>query len=124
MVASRWRVQGAIVLACLASCGGGASGGDSDGGTGGQGGGSGGGGGGGAPGDGAAGDGGVVEPPASVCTAPEGAADVSKPTSVVGKGDAASCAEADFAAAVAKGGVVTFSCGDAPATIKITKAIA
>ncbi len=67
-------------------------------------------------------DGGVTPPPA-VCTAPIGAADVSHPTTVVGTGTAASCTEALLSAALTKGGVVTFDCGSAPATITVTKTI-
>jgi Chlamydia polymorphic membrane protein (Chlamydia_PMP) repeat len=48
-------------------------------------------------------------------------ADVSHPTTVVGSGTAASCTEQALDAAVAKGGVITFSCGTAPATITVTK---
>ena len=47
-------------------------------------------------------------------------ADVSKPTSVVGTGTAASCAFAELDNAVKKGGIITFNCGDAPVTISIT----
>ena len=47
--------------------------------------------------------------------------DVSKPTTVVGTGTAASCTSAAFVAAVAKGGVITFNCGPAPVTIKLTE---
>ena len=43
--------------------------------------------------------------------------DVSKPTSVVGTGTAASCTSDAVVAAVAKGGVITFSCGPDPVTI-------
>jgi hypothetical protein len=46
--------------------------------------------------------------------------DVSHPTTVVGTGTPASCTGADFVAAVAKGGVITFNCGPAPATIVLT----
>lgn len=43
--------------------------------------------------------------------------DVSAPRTVVGTGTAASCTSAAFVDAVAKGGVITFSCGEAPVTI-------
>ncbi|MEY9932258.1 hypothetical protein ABH926_006907 [Catenulispora sp. GP43] len=43
--------------------------------------------------------------------------DTSHPTTVVGDGTAASCTSASVVAAVAKGGVVTFSCGPAPVVI-------
>lgn len=46
--------------------------------------------------------------------------DVSKPTTVVGTGTAASCTGAALATAVAKGGVIVFDCGAAPTTIAIT----
>jgi hypothetical protein len=45
------------------------------------------------------------------------AEDVSSPTTVVGDGNPASCTADAFVAAVAKGGVITFDCGPAPATI-------
>jgi len=66
---------------------------------------------------------GSVPPPAAICTAPLGAADVSNPTTVVGTGTAASCTEAALSAALTKGGIVTFDCGSAPATITVTKTI-
>ena len=47
------------------------------------------------------------------------AADVSKPTTVVGMGTAASCTAAAVTAAVAGGGVVTFNCGPDPLTIVV-----
>lgn len=68
-------------------------------------------------------DGGVVTPPPAVCTAPIQAVDVSSPTTVVGTGTAASCTEALLSAALTKGGIVTFDCGSAPATITVTKTI-
>jgi hypothetical protein len=46
--------------------------------------------------------------------------DVSTPTTVVGNGTADSCTGAAFVAAVAKGGIITFSCGEAPKTIVLT----
>jgi hypothetical protein len=49
------------------------------------------------------------------------AEDVSSPTTVVGTGTPASCTGAAFVAAVAKGGVITFDCGPAPATIVLTQ---
>ncbi|HTB77010.1 MAG TPA: hypothetical protein VK762_27385 [Polyangiaceae bacterium] len=48
------------------------------------------------------------------------AADTSNPTTVVGTGTAASCDFGHLQSAVTKGGVVTFNCGSAPATIKVT----
>ena len=48
------------------------------------------------------------------------AEDVSSPTTVVGTGTPASCTADAFVAAVAKGGVITFDCGAAPATIVLT----
>jgi len=53
------------------------------------------------------------------CTPSIQAESVAQPTTVVGTGSAASCTENAFAAAVAKGGVITFHCGGA-ATIPIT----
>jgi hypothetical protein len=47
------------------------------------------------------------------------AADVSHPTTVVGKGTAASCTSDAVVAAVHAGGVVTFDCGAAPVTITV-----
>lgn len=57
------------------------------------------------------------------CTVPaEGAsADVSSPRTVVGNGTPASCTADAFIDAVAKGGVITFDCGEAPHTITLTK---
>lgn len=59
--------------------------------------------------------------PAARCTLPAEAQpeDVSRPTTVVGTGTAASCTPAAFVAAVAQGGVITFDCGAAPATITL-----
>ena len=48
------------------------------------------------------------------------AADTSHPTTVVGDGTAASCTSAAVVAAVAKGGVITFSCGAAPVVITMS----
>jgi predicted outer membrane repeat protein len=56
--------------------------------------------------------------PAPTCTEPITAVDTSTPTTVVGTG-AGTCTEALFAAAIAKGGIITFNCGGA-ATIPIT----
>jgi hypothetical protein len=64
------------------------------------------------------GAGGSTQPP-PVCPAPIAPADVSAPTSVVGTGTAASCTEAALAAAIAKGGVITFDCGAAPITVTV-----
>jgi len=68
-------------------------------------------------------DGGGVTAPAAVCTPPIQAVDVSQGATVVGTGTATSCTEALLSAALAKGGVVTFDCGAAPATITVTKTI-
>jgi hypothetical protein len=68
-------------------------------------------------------DGGGIKPPPAVCTAPIQPADVSHPTTVVGTGTAASCTGAALAAALTKGGIVTFDCGSAPATITVTQTI-
>jgi len=46
--------------------------------------------------------------------------DTSHPTTVVGSGTAASCTSAAVVAAVAKGGVITFSCGPAPVVITMS----
>jgi hypothetical protein len=54
-----------------------------------------------------------------VCDPPAKPADTTKPTAIVGDGTPASCTGSAFAAAVAKGGVVTFNCGAAPATIVV-----
>jgi hypothetical protein len=46
--------------------------------------------------------------------------DTSKPTTVVGTGTAASCTFSALEAAVTAGGIITFDCGSAPATIAVT----
>ncbi len=48
------------------------------------------------------------------------AVNTSRPNQVIGNGTAASCTSAAVVAAVAKGGVITFACGPAPVTIKLT----
>jgi hypothetical protein len=48
------------------------------------------------------------------------AADTAHPTRVIGKGTAASCTSQAVVAAVAAGGVITFSCGRGPVTITMT----
>ena len=58
-------------------------------------------------------DGHVVVPPEAR------AADTSRPTRVVGKGTPASCTSQAVVAAVAAGGVITFSCGPDPVTIRM-----
>jgi hypothetical protein len=65
-------------------------------------------------------DGGTPPPPSATCDLPAKPVDVSKPTTVVGTGTPASCTEQAFAAAVAAGGIVTFDCGAAPATVTVT----
>jgi hypothetical protein len=49
------------------------------------------------------------------------AEDSSRPTTVVGTGTPASCTGAAFVAAVARGGVITFDCGPAPAVITLDR---
>ncbi len=51
------------------------------------------------------------------------AADVSQPRTVVGNGSKESCTADAFAAAVAKGGVVTFNCGADPVTITLPSTV-
>jgi hypothetical protein len=51
------------------------------------------------------------------------AVDSSKPTTVVGTGDAASCSEAALTAAIGKAGVITFNCGSAAAVITVSKTL-
>ncbi|MGD0525157.1 MAG: choice-of-anchor Q domain-containing protein, partial [Polyangiaceae bacterium] len=65
-------------------------------------------------------DGAAPPPPATTCTPAAQPVDVSKPTTVVGNGTAASCTEAALDAAVATGGVVAFDCGSSPVTITVT----
>jgi hypothetical protein len=48
--------------------------------------------------------------------------DVSKPKTVVGTGTPESCTETAFSQAIATGGIITFACGDAPATITLKSA--
>ena len=61
--------------------------------------------------------------PASLaCTPPIALKDVSSPTTIVGQGNHV-CTEAAVAAAVHKGGIITFDCGG-PATIALTAALA
>jgi len=61
--------------------------------------------------------------PEGDCSLPQeaSAADSSKPTTVVGTGTAASCTGQAFIDAVAAGGVITFDCGSAPATITLDR---
>jgi hypothetical protein len=60
---------------------------------------------------------------AGTCTPPADAQaeDVSTPTTVVGTGTPASCTGDAFVAAVAAGGVITFDCGPAPVTIRLSR---
>ncbi|MCK6532490.1 MAG: right-handed parallel beta-helix repeat-containing protein [Polyangiaceae bacterium] len=58
-----------------------------------------------------------------VCSAPIQLANVGTPTTVVGTGTAASCTGAALKAAAAKGGIITFNCGAADATIKVTETL-
>ncbi len=50
-------------------------------------------------------------------------ADTSSPTTIVGTGTPASCTFAALAAAIARGGVITFSCGADPVTIPVTSTL-
>jgi hypothetical protein len=50
-------------------------------------------------------------------------ADTSHPTTVVGTGTAASCTFSALDAAVKAGGIITFDCGSAPVTIKVTSTL-
>jgi hypothetical protein len=59
-------------------------------------------------------------PPKPACTPPASPADTSHPTTVVGKGTAASCTESALKSAVATAGTITFDCGSAPVTIAVT----
>lgn len=62
-------------------------------------------------------------PPAPTCTPPIQLVDTTSPDHVVGSGTAASCTAAVLSAEVAKGGVITFNCYAAGATIKIDTTI-
>jgi hypothetical protein len=66
-------------------------------------------------------DAGVPPVASGACAVPAEAQleDVSRPTTVVGSGTAASCTSSAFVAAVAKGGVITFNCGSEPVTITL-----
>ena len=66
-------------------------------------------------------DGPAAGNPDGSCAIPAeaGLADVSTPDSVVGTGTPESCTGADFVAAVAGGGVITFDCGPDPVTITL-----
>jgi hypothetical protein len=66
----------------------------------------------------------MAQPPAPMsCDDPVERADTSKPTTTVGDGTPTSCDEAHTAAAIKKGGVVTFNCGAEPITIALTAPI-
>ncbi len=76
---------------------------------------------GGTSGSGGAAGAGPIGTGGGACTIPTAAAaaDVSKPTTIVGSGTAASCTASAVTAAVAGGGVVTFNCGPDPLTIVV-----
>jgi hypothetical protein len=59
--------------------------------------------------------------PAPTNVSGPGPLNVATPTTVVGNGSAASCTESALRTAVANGGVVTFNCGAATATIGLTQ---
>jgi hypothetical protein len=69
------------------------------------------------------GAGGAPPAPGATCTLPAPLVDVSQPTTVVGDGSAASCTAQAFAAAVAKGGIVTFDCGSSPVTVTVSSEV-
>ncbi len=58
--------------------------------------------------------------PKTVCNSPIGLRVTTKPTTVVGTGNPASCNQSVLAAALLKGGIITFNCGGKPVTIPIT----
>jgi hypothetical protein len=62
----------------------------------------------------------TAPPPGATCSLPAPLVDTSKPKTVVGTGTSASCTEKALAAAVVKGGIVTFDCGSSPTTITVT----
>ena len=62
-------------------------------------------------------------PPGPTCGAPVQPVDTATPDHVVGTGTAASCTQGALATAIAAGGIITFACGDAPATIAITQTL-
>ena len=64
---------------------------------------------------------GTIPPPTvpAACTEPTVAADVSKPTTVVGSGNG-TCNEAALDAALTAGGIITFNCGTSDSTITVT----
>lgn len=70
-----------------------------------------------------AGDAGTNDDAAADATPPASAdtEDTSQPDRVVGDGTAASCTSDALVAAVAAGGVITFDCGDGPATITMQR---
>lgn len=65
---------------------------------------------------------GAPPPPSATCTPPITLADTTG-SQVVGTGTPASCTRDALAAAVAKGGAITFNCGSAPATIAVTSTL-
>lgn len=79
----------------------------------------------GSAGNAAAGSGGSAPPGSApqLCTSPLALADIAKPAMVIGSGTPESCTEASLRAAVAAGGVITFNCGAASTTIKITQTL-
>lgn len=61
--------------------------------------------------------------PEATCAVPEstGEKDISSPTQVVGTGTPESCTSEAFIEAVARGGIITFSCGPDPVTIVLDR---
>ncbi|HEY3802066.1 MAG TPA: choice-of-anchor Q domain-containing protein [Kofleriaceae bacterium] len=64
-----------------------------------------------------------VTPAGSACDAPVSPVDTSQPDHVVGSGDPSTCTEAALGSAIAAGGIITFDCGSAAATIAITQTL-
>lgn len=58
--------------------------------------------------------------PKNVCKSPFNIRDTTKPTTVIGTGTPASCNQNTLAAALLKGGIITFNCGTNPVTISIS----
>jgi hypothetical protein len=58
--------------------------------------------------------------PPQLCTPPVSPAIITRPTTVVGTGDASSCTESVLLSAIQAGGAITFNCGSSPVVITIS----